>query len=122
MVRVVLTTTMWEDVKREDGEEREDELKSKFWKSMMDDGATVDRLKVTDHDEAWRVVDLLIEKCPESSREALLLQKELVDLRLKLKDTKAGKRVHPPLHELLSGVHKELKKLMRLFGSSNVYS
>jgi hypothetical protein len=58
MVRIVLTTTKWEDVSREDGEEREAEIKEK----MLCNGATVDRLRATDHDEAWRVVDGLIAK------------------------------------------------------------
>lgn len=112
--KVVLTTTMWGEVSLEAGQRREVELTSKFWKAMIDNGATVDRLKATEHDEAWRIVDYLIAKRTKT-REAVLLQKELVDLERKLNETEAARALYASIpgrvqdeRKAIYAVHKHL--------------
>jgi predicted RNase H-like nuclease (RuvC/YqgF family) len=103
---------MWGEVSLEAAEKRETELVSKFWKAMIDNGATVDRLKATDHDEAWRVVDGLIERRTKTRKEVLRLQEELVELQRRLNETEAGQELYVLLQELLSS-SRRLRKSLR---------
>jgi hypothetical protein len=65
MPKVVLVTTMWgtftpEQQKR--GEARERELKSTFWKDMVDDGCRTERFKNT-YESAWYIIGSLGGDC-----------------------------------------------------------
>jgi len=78
MPKVVLATTMWSKVSEKEGAGREIELKTRFWKELVDSGSLVERFDHT-RKSAWKIVDSLI---PVS--EAVLLPHEMVDIRLRL--------------------------------------
>lgn len=86
---VILVTTMWPThheaaMPREDGLRREDELRTGFWKSMIESGAQMERFLFT-HQSAWDILD----KLPEV-RNPLLMQEEMVDYGKSLAQTSAG--------------------------------
>jgi hypothetical protein len=56
MPNVVIATTMWGKVEKEEGEQREEELKSEFWAAMQADGCKTARF-VNTYESAWRVID-----------------------------------------------------------------
>ena len=94
--KVILVTTMWDEVKKSTGANREHELRLHYWKVMMDKGASVARFQNT-RETAWEIIDTIVQ---ESSADVLLIQEELVDRKLRLKETKAGIALHSNL-ELL---------------------
>ena len=55
MSNVVVATTMWGEVKQENGNRRETELKASFWKGPLKDGCQVKRFNDT-YESAWDVV------------------------------------------------------------------
>ena len=87
---VVLTTTMWDEVDEETGEARETELKSRYWKIMLERGSTTDRFMRT-RESAFSLIDPLIDAANE--RTSVLLQEELVDMGKKLPSTSAGQKL-----------------------------
>ena len=82
--KVILTTTMWDDVDQETGETREGELQSTYWLPMMERDSTTSRFKGT-RESAFTVIDPLIETA--NTRFSALLQQELTDMRKKLSST-----------------------------------
>lgn len=111
---IILTTTMWDGVDDNLGKEREDELKTQYWKSMIDRGSYVKRFLHT-RESAFEVLAPIFDQV--NSRNALLLQKEVNDLGLKLKETSAGKTLYMVLGELierqqavLGEIREELKE------------
>jgi hypothetical protein len=87
---VILTTTMWDEVDGETGRLREEELKAKYWRSMLDLNSTTNRFMNT-RESALRLIEPLIDAANKKS--SLLLQQELVILRNKLPETSAGARL-----------------------------
>ncbi|CUS15775.1 unnamed protein product [Tuber aestivum] len=86
---VVLLTTMWDKVSEEDGQKREDELKSRagFWGNLISRGAQVKRHRGPDFTTSARdIAQPLIEK----DTIVLKLQDEL-DRNSSLSDTSAGR-------------------------------
>ncbi|KZP05688.1 hypothetical protein FIBSPDRAFT_655633, partial [Athelia psychrophila] len=53
---VILVTTMWAEVKYEDGTRREEELRGHFWESMISLGARMKRFDNTQA-SAWEILD-----------------------------------------------------------------
>ncbi|KAJ8689303.1 hypothetical protein PTI98_013337 [Pleurotus ostreatus] len=105
--RVILVTTMWGRVKQDVGAKREDELKSKFWKDMIDKKAKVARFEAS-FDSAWAIIGRVYEPL---EREAVLLQEELADLQKKLSETGAGKTLYNTLQKQLDEEKRLLKEL-----------
>jgi energy-coupling factor transporter ATP-binding protein EcfA2 len=110
---VILTTTMWDEVEEETGIAREEELKSNYWKSMIARDSSTGRFVGT-RDSAFRLIAPLLDEA--STRNELLLQKELVDLDLKLSETHAGQKLRSEIRhlakqqqELLRQIREELK-------------
>ena len=110
---VIFTTTMWGEVPEATGDRRENDLKTTYWKSMIDLHSKVGRFKGT-QDSAFHLVAPLLEA---NSRTALLIQKELMDLGLRLGETRVGKVLHSEIkqlakrqHEILVTLQKELKR------------
>jgi hypothetical protein len=85
--KVVLTTTMWDEIDEETGERREAELRSVYWKSMIRRGSSTRRFTLT-RNSALEIITPFIEGSGE--RFALLLQKEVLDMGRKLPQTTAG--------------------------------
>jgi hypothetical protein len=68
--KVVLVTTMWDQLKISTGAQREHDLRLNYWRVMMEKGASVARFRNTHH-SAWKIIDIIIQ---ESTAEVLLLQ------------------------------------------------
>ncbi|KAF5348461.1 hypothetical protein D9756_009607 [Leucocoprinus leucothites] len=87
--RVIIVSTMWEEMDANEGNLMEDVLKNGAWRCLIERGSKVDRLNKSKTREAWRVVDRLIETNTGGGA-VLLLQEEIVGLKRKLHETKAG--------------------------------
>jgi hypothetical protein len=95
MPNVVVATTMWGEVKLENGNRREEELKASFWKGLLDGGCKVKRFNDT-YESAWDVVGR-----QPVGRAEVQVSHEIVDRHLKLKRTAAGITLHKELKQLL---------------------
>jgi len=58
MPNAVVATTMWDKVSEADGKRREVQLKSDFFKGMIDNGCKIKRFKNT-HESAWDILGSL---------------------------------------------------------------
>jgi len=110
---VILTTTMWDEVDEETGATREAELKGIYWKDMISRSSTIGRFEGS-RDSAFRLISPFLDEA--STRNRVRLQKELVNLDLKLSETRAGQRLRSELkqlakqqQELLHQTREELK-------------
>ena len=99
---IVLTTTMWDEVDLEIGEQREKELRENYWKPMIDRGSTVKRFLST----PASVFDLLRGRVNEI--QSLRLQEEVRALGIKLRETGAGRTLAIQLEELVPKQQKLL--------------
>jgi hypothetical protein len=111
---VILTTTMWDEVDEDTGVTREEELRGIYWKAMIDRGSSTGRFKGT-RDSAFCLIAPLLDEA--NTRNKLLLQKELVDLDLRLSETHAGQKLRSEIkqlakqqQELLHQIREELKR------------
>jgi len=86
MPNVVIATTMWDEVKTEEGELREKELKRDFWTEMVADGCMTERFEGT-YDSAWRIIGTVIQK---NLGTTLLIQEEMGSVGKSLHKTAAG--------------------------------
>ena len=79
-------------------EEREKELISEFWRSLIEEGARARRFENTGS-SAFLIIDEFIRM--ESAKDDLLLQEELVKQQKRLNETEAGKVLYSRLQKLL---------------------
>jgi hypothetical protein len=88
---IVLATTMWSSATPQEGAIREAELRdtAEFWGDMLREGSTMYRHTDGAH-SAMNIISHLINK---RTTAILGLQKEMVDLKRPLDDTKAGREV-----------------------------
>ena len=103
---VVLVTNMWDDVTPENGEARENELSSKFWKPVLDKRAQMVR-----HHNTTQSAHDIIRKIIMNRPEALQIQRELVEEHKDIADTAAGVAVNHELSEQIKRHQAELKEL-----------
>ena len=98
--KVVLTTTMWDEVDEETGETREGELRSTYWRPMLQRNSTTNRFRRT-RESALTIIDPLIDAA--NIRISALLQQELGDMRKKLSSTSraAGQELFSTMEILL---------------------
>ena len=106
---IVLTTTMWSEVDEELGEGRERELKDEYWKSMIERGSSVKRFLYT-RQSALEMLTPILEEVDK--RSALLLQTEMNEFHLQLKETSAGRMMYMELGELVAR-HEDILKRIR---------
>lgn len=83
---VILATSFWDQVTPSVGAERESKLKEDFWANMVAKGSEVVRIK-RDRSVCLEVLDRIAAK----NRVDLLVQREMVVQKKKLKDTTVGK-------------------------------
>jgi hypothetical protein len=100
--KVILVTTMWDDVrqgqsKRGEKEEREKELKEKYWKAMIDQKSEVVRYERTS-DSAWRILSPFI--VAANRRQTDLVQKEIAEM--KKRKPKAAQALYTKLEDLVN--------------------
>ena len=107
MPHVILATTMWDELKdKNTGVQREKELKTDFWKGMLADGCRTERFDNT-YESAWHIVGSLAKK----DRAPVLLQREIVDIQLRLNETQAGKTLYRQLDQLIKDHQDATRKL-----------
>ena len=106
---VILTTTMWDEVTQEEGEDRERELITKSWRNMLEHGSTTGRFLGT-RESALNLIYPLIGTA--NKRSSVLLQKELVDMGKKLHSTSAGQALDMEV-SLLVRQHEDILRRFR---------
>jgi DNA repair exonuclease SbcCD ATPase subunit len=109
--RVVLATTMWENVNPLDGIRRENELKNTedFWGFMHKKGSQVMRHEKNNRGSAMKVLDHFLTR--EKEEVVLAIQDEMVNLGLNLDETEAGRQITEEITLLQDKHRKELKHL-----------
>ena len=110
---VILATTMWDEVDKETGEARENELKKNYWQTMLELNSTTSRFMRT-RQSAFELINPLIDAANE--RISIQLQQEMVDMRKKLPLTSAGQKLFSEMEvlvrkreELLHRIRNEMK-------------
>ncbi|KAG2023956.1 TKL/TKL-ccin protein kinase [Coprinopsis cinerea AmutBmut pab1-1] len=90
--KVIMVTTFWDQTTQALGESRLGELKADDWKSILNNGGSTHPIKDRPQD-VHAIVDLIIKQHTGGARhpDAVALQRELVDDRIMLKKTAAGK-------------------------------
>ena len=106
---IVLTTTMWGEVDEEVGAAREQELQKDYWRPMIKRGSYVKRFLYT-KESAFEVLAPFLAEADR--RGVLLLQEEMNDRSLPLKETSAGKTLSVELQELAAR-HRNLLERIR---------
>lgn len=107
--RVVLATTMWDLVDEAVGEAREKELTrtEHFWGQMIAGGSRVER-HYGDRDSAMDILKYIVKY---GKKDVLRVQKEMVDGKLTLDETSAGREVSREIIEQRKKYEDEIKKL-----------
>ena len=72
---VILCTTGWSDVFKEDGDMRTQQLRDNYWRDMLDHGSNIFKFEDSSK-SAWTMVDSIVELNP-SRAEVLQIQREL---------------------------------------------
>jgi hypothetical protein len=105
--RVVLVTTMWDELWSEDmGERRERELRGSFWEGMISRGSRTERHQ-NSPDSAWDILRRLRDDSVARRREAevklkvqkMKLQKETADEGKALPKTDSGYKLYSQINE-----------------------
>ena len=99
----VLVTNMWENVSREDGEERERELITNF-KTALDKGAQIAR-----HYNTVQSAHDIIRHIMKNQPDPLQIQRELVDECMGILKTAVGEAINRELNEQIQHHQAELK-------------
>lgn len=106
--RVVMATTQWDNLPagRDDiGEQRQQELSGTFWKSVMDEGATVMPIRKKPQDQ-HKIMAYLLEATLDAKKrkldeDVLQIQKEIVDMEKYIPATEAGRQLKFTIEELI---------------------
>ncbi|KAF5359590.1 hypothetical protein D9756_003428 [Leucocoprinus leucothites] len=117
--RVVMVTTMWDEVEEDMGMRRENELISSFWRPMMSRGSETVRYLNT-ADSAWGILGRFLEG-PRERLKAIQLQKETVKQQKTLSKTDAGQELYNKLDELdkkRRALIRSLEKQMKRSGTN----
>ncbi|KAF9043922.1 P-loop containing nucleoside triphosphate hydrolase protein [Panaeolus papilionaceus] len=96
--KVILVSTMWDEIEEDLGSAREKDLKDNYWNYMISRGAGISRFK-GDKQSAFELIQPLMDKANE--RHALRLQKEMVKLKKELPETSAGQELFSKLEFVL---------------------
>jgi hypothetical protein len=107
MPNVVIVSTMWSEVKGDNGKRREQELRRDFWKDMVTYGCRIERFRDS-HKSAWHIIGSLSRKKPTS----VLLSHEIVDEHLRLNETEAGIALNKEMEKLIKD-RKEASRRLR---------
>lgn len=118
MSKVILVTTMWDEVDTEVGDERLKELKDNYWKMMISRGSTTFECK----DVRGSPMNLLQQIVRRKKEQELMgqdeegeggvqLQEEISNMKLELQETAAGQQLCSRLEEL---ARKRMETLRRI--------
>ncbi|KAI5981048.1 P-loop containing nucleoside triphosphate hydrolase protein [Pisolithus orientalis] len=108
MPKVVLVTTMWDEVDDEVGEQRLAELQDSYWKAMMSRGSTT-RKYLNTRESAVELLGFIVQQ--ERAQEGVRLQEEISDMNLELRETAAGRVLCSTLEDLAK---KRMEALRRI--------
>ena len=106
LARVVLGTTNWGEVDEEKGKDREKDLATNFWKTMIDSGSKMLRFDNT-KESARAFLDTILgqlkidENGEIKNYIALRIQKELVELDRSMPETAASQKLRSTLKQRL---------------------
>lgn len=96
--KVILITTMWQEVDQDIEVRREAELKRNYWAEMISRGSRTARFRNMQQ-SAWDILNLLA--IPRFEERWIQIQHELVDLKKELPATKAGQRLYGFIEQLI---------------------
>ena len=89
--KVILVTTMWDEVDETTGNLEEEKMKTRYWNEMLEHNSTTSRFMGT-RESALQLLRPLIDAA-NNKRISLLLQQEMVDMKQKLTKTSAGRHL-----------------------------
>ena len=104
---VILTTTMWDEVDLETGEERESELKTGYWLPMLNRSSTTHRFNRT-RESALTIIDPLIDTAIIRISDLLL-----ADMRKKLSSTSQSRAARQDLLSKTEPLLRQRENLLR---------
>jgi hypothetical protein len=114
--KVLLVTTMWENVSEDIGAAREEELRTtkEFWGSMIQKGSRMERCW-NNTDSALGLVKILIQASESADvvQTPLQIQMEMVNGETELNGTEAAKEILAPLKRRTSKNTRELEEVRR---------
>jgi hypothetical protein len=103
---VVVLTTFWDKVTNEDGRKRETQLKSKFFKELVDGGA-----RFMQHDQSLRSVQEVLKHILTLAPTNVRIQEEIRVEGKSLEETAAGSVHRKEVEELIAKHKKEFSEL-----------
>lgn len=108
---VILGTTKWALVDLATGLRREQQLKTDFWKEMIDAGSQV--VSVHEPATAFQVVNTILNraKLTKSKVEFLMIQNELAQMRKLVPQTDAGQTLKYSIDELIKLQKRKVEHL-----------
>ena len=107
---------MWDEVDEKTGEDREEELKTVYWRTMLERNSTTGRFLRT-RESAFNLIDPLIEAA--NKRCSVLLQDELVVMRKSLPATAAGQELLSTMGKLVGQREDLLRRIRHEMKSSD---
>ncbi|KIJ43543.1 hypothetical protein M422DRAFT_169621, partial [Sphaerobolus stellatus SS14] len=120
--RVMLVTTMWDEVTVKEGEARETELCNSSWQAMISAGAGMFRFNqrfYNDSESAHDILQLATQKGVSDLNQSLLLQRERIDYHLHLGETQAGRALYNDLQRHIVLQTETLTSLRERVSKSN---
>ena len=99
---------MWDEVDEKTGVDRERELKTNYWRAMLERNSTTNRFLRT-RESAFILIDPLIEAA--NKKFSVLLQDELVDMHKSLPATAAGQELFSRMGQLVSQREDLLRRI-----------
>jgi len=108
MSRIVLVTTMWDEIEEPIGKERLEELKKTYWKAMIGKGSKTYEYK-NDRASAEKLLEVIVQD--KRKRESVALQQEIANLKMELRHTGAGRELCSSLEELAERRLEVLQKV-----------
>ena len=112
---VILTTSMWDEVTPEQGAEREQELKRKFWSVLLAFNAKTERYAGTAQ-SARNIARCLLKNKPFY----LQLQKEMGKEKKSLRDTSAGREIMAEVERLKETHQRELDEMKEMIAKTAI--
>jgi len=109
MARLVLVTTMWDEMEDEVGDERLKELKSTYWKGMISCGSETFKY-LNNPRSAKELLRRIADKSSEQRR-VPVLQREISKWKKELRKTEAGQVLHSRLEQLADQQFRALRRL-----------
>jgi hypothetical protein len=106
---VVLVTTRWGSTNHNAGQSRERELSREYWSDMLRHGSRMMQYEDS-RESAWDIVNSVVERVP---LEFVQIQRELVDLHLRLPETQAARALLGELQVLLDQQRVRMRELER---------